>query len=69
VVATYVHDGDTVRAGQSLFAIDDSVQRATTEQERLQAQGALALLSELKAEPRARPWPWPCRRSTRPRPI
>jgi HlyD family secretion protein len=52
VVATYVREGETVRVGQPLFAIDDSVERATTEQARLQAQGALALLNELKAEPR-----------------
>jgi len=52
VVATYVHEGEVVRAGQPLFAIDDSVQRGTTEQLRLQAQGARALWQELKAEPR-----------------
>jgi HlyD family secretion protein len=52
VVATLVREGQTVRAGQPLFAIDDSVQRATTEQARLQAQAARALLAELKAEPR-----------------
>jgi len=52
VVAVFATEGQTVRAGQPLFAIDDSVQRATTEQERLQAQAALAALSELKAEPR-----------------
>ena len=32
--------------------IDDSVQRATAEQQRAQAEAALALLKELKAEPR-----------------
>jgi len=52
VTATFVREGERVRAGQPLFAIDDSVQRAATEQQRLQAQGALALLNELKAEPR-----------------
>jgi HlyD family secretion protein len=52
VVAIYVREGDSVRAGQPLFAIDDSVQRATTEQQGLQAQAALAALQELKAEPR-----------------
>ena len=36
-----------------LFTIDDSVQRATTEQLRLQAEASLALLGELKAQPRA----------------
>ena len=52
MVATYIHEGQAVRAGQPLFAIDDSVQRATAEQARLQAQAAQALLAELKAEPR-----------------
>lgn len=52
VVAAFVAEGQTVRAGQPLFAIDDSIQRATTEQLRLQVQGAQALLAELKAEPR-----------------
>jgi HlyD family secretion protein len=52
VVATMVHEGEVVRAGQPLIAIDDSVQRATTLQQQLQAQAALAQLNELKAEPR-----------------
>jgi HlyD family secretion protein len=52
IVATFVREGQAVRAGQPLFAIDDSVQSATTEQQRLLAQGALATLNELKAEPR-----------------
>jgi HlyD family secretion protein len=52
VVAIFASEGETVRAGQPLFAIDSSVQRATTEQAQLQAQAALAALNELKAEPR-----------------
>lgn len=52
VVDIMVREGEQVRSGQPLFAIDDSVQRATTEQEKLQAQAALAALNELKAEPR-----------------
>lgn len=52
VVNTFVSEGQKVRAGQPLFAIDDSIQRAATEQQRLLAQGALAMLNELKAEPR-----------------
>jgi HlyD family secretion protein len=52
VVAIYAKEGQQVRAGEPLFAIDDSVQRAAVEQERLQAQAALAQLNELKAEPR-----------------
>jgi len=41
-----------VVAGTPLLSLDDSVQRATTEQLRLQAQAALELLNELKAQPR-----------------
>jgi HlyD family secretion protein len=52
VTQVFVKEGDDVRAGQPLFAIDDSVQRGTTEQEGLQAQAALAQLNELRAEPR-----------------
>lgn len=52
VTGIFVKEGDAVRAGQPLFAIDDSVQRQTTGQERLQAQAASASLAELKAEPR-----------------
>jgi HlyD family secretion protein len=52
VVATFVQEGQTVSAGQPLFAIDDSIQRATAEQQRLQAQAAHATLAELRAEPR-----------------
>lgn len=52
VVSISVAEGDMVKAGQPLFAIDNSVQRGTTEQERLQAQAAAAALNELKAEPR-----------------
>lgn len=48
-----VAEGDKVKAGAPLAAIDDSVQRATVEQEQSQAEAALAMLKELKAEPRA----------------
>ena len=41
-----------MRAGQPLLAIDDFVQRATTEQARLLAEGAMAQLKALRAEPR-----------------
>jgi HlyD family secretion protein len=47
-----VAEGERVRRGQPLLRIDDSVQRATTQQLEAQAQAALALLRELKAEPR-----------------
>jgi HlyD family secretion protein len=52
VVDVFVREGQGVRAGQPLLAIDSSVQSATAEQQRLQAQAALAALQELKAEPR-----------------
>ena len=52
ITRVLVHDGEHVKAGAPLFAINDSVQRATTEQLRLQSEASLALLNELKAEPR-----------------
>src|SRR5277367_5873570 len=45
-------EGAKVRKGDLLLTIDDSVQRATTEQQRSQAEAAKALLEELQAEPR-----------------
>jgi HlyD family secretion protein len=45
-------EGAKVRKGDALLRIDDSVQRATTEQQQSQAEAARALLAELKAEPR-----------------
>jgi HlyD family secretion protein len=53
VVATFVKEGDAVHAGQPLFALDDSVQRASTDQLRLQAEAGQAALDKLKAGPRA----------------
>jgi HlyD family secretion protein len=47
-----VREGQPVSAGSPLVAIDDSVQSATTEQLRLQSEASLALLNELKAQPR-----------------
>jgi HlyD family secretion protein len=47
-----VHEGQKVTAGTSLVSIDDSVQRATAEQLKSQAEAALELLKELKAQPR-----------------
>jgi HlyD family secretion protein len=52
ITKVLVQEGQEVSAGTPLFTIDDSVQRATTEQLRLQSEAALALLNELKAEPR-----------------
>jgi HlyD family secretion protein len=47
-----VIEGQSVEKGTPLFQIDDSIQRATTEQQRAQAEAASALLDELKAQPR-----------------
>lgn len=47
-----VSEGQQVKAGQPLLRIDDSIQRATTDQQGSQAEAAKALLDELKAEPR-----------------
>jgi HlyD family secretion protein len=47
-----VSEGQQVRKDMPLLLIDDSIQRATAEQQLSQAQAALATLQELKAEPR-----------------
>ena len=47
-----VAEGERVRRGMPLLAIDDSVQRATAAQQSSQAEAALALLEELRAQPR-----------------
>ena len=52
VTQVLVHEGQAVEAGMPLLSIDDAVQKASTEQLRLQAEAARALLAELKAEPR-----------------
>ena len=52
ITKVLVSEGQKVRQGDALVMIDDSVQRATAEQQRSQADAALALLKELKAEPR-----------------
>lgn len=52
ITQVLAYDGQQVAAGAVLFTIDDSVQRATTEQWRLQSEAALALLEELRAQPR-----------------
>ena len=45
-------EGQEVRKGQSLLLIDDSIQRATVEQQHSQWQAALTALAELRAQPR-----------------
>src|SRR5208282_1494282 len=47
-----VAEGQSVRRGMPLIMIEDSVQRATVAQQKSQAEAALALLEELKAQPR-----------------
>jgi HlyD family secretion protein len=47
-----VTEGARVHKGEVLLRIDDSVQRATVEQQQSQAEAARTLLAELKAEPR-----------------
>jgi HlyD family secretion protein len=47
-----VAEGETVKKGAPLLEIDNTVQRATTEQQKAQAEAAGSLLQELKAQPR-----------------
>lgn len=47
-----VSEGQQVKAGQPRLLIDDSIQRATAEQQGSSAEAAAAFLGELKAEPR-----------------
>jgi HlyD family secretion protein len=52
VKQVHVTEGQRVHRGMPLLSIDESVQRAATEQLQWQAHAALSLLEELKAEPR-----------------
>lgn len=52
ITQVLVHEGDTVHAGATLLRIDDSVQRATTEQLHAQMLAAGVVLDQLRAEPR-----------------
>jgi HlyD family secretion protein len=52
IVEIPVHEGQIVRRGTILLRMDDSVQRATAEQQKSQAEAAQATLEELRAEPR-----------------
>lgn len=52
VVSILAAEGQRVQKGTPLLVLDDSVQRAIVEQQRSQAQAALALLQELRAQPR-----------------
>jgi len=52
VASIAVKEGEQVARGAPLLVLDDSVQAATTGQLEAQAAAALALLEELKAQPR-----------------
>jgi len=52
VIDIPVKEGQAVKRGDTLLSLDASVQRATTEQLRSQAEAARATLAELKAQPR-----------------
>jgi len=47
-----VNEGQEVRRGQPLLVIDESIQKATVEQQKSQAEAARTLLEELRAQPR-----------------
>jgi len=47
-----VSEGQQVKEGTILLELDDSIQKATVEQLQSQAQAALSLLEEVKAQPR-----------------
>jgi HlyD family secretion protein len=52
VTQVLVAEGQSVHRGDALLRVDESVQRALTDQQQAQAEAALATLRELKAEPR-----------------
>ena len=52
IVRILVAEGQQVTQGTPLVQIDDSIQRATAEQQKSQAEAAQALLEELRAQPR-----------------
>src|SRR5581483_3055087 len=52
ITRVMVCEGQSVHQGDALLTIDDSVQRATAEQQKAQSEAAAAILRELKAQPR-----------------
>ena len=52
ITQVLVAEGAAVAQGTPLLLMDDSIQRAVVEQQKAQAEAALALLQELKAQPR-----------------
>ena len=52
ITQIFVREGSLVRKGAPLLTIDESVQRATVEQQSAQVEAARTMLTELKAQPR-----------------
>ncbi|HUO43641.1 MAG TPA: efflux RND transporter periplasmic adaptor subunit [Burkholderiales bacterium] len=52
VVKILANEGQAVEQGAPLVMLDDTMQRAVVEQQKSQSEAALALLEELKAQPR-----------------
>ncbi len=52
ITRVLVQEGQVVHKGDALLTLDDSVQRATAQQQQAQAEAAQAMLRELHAEPR-----------------
>jgi HlyD family secretion protein len=52
IVRILVTEGQVVTQGTPLVQIDDTIQRATVDQQKSQAEAAQALLEELRAQPR-----------------
>ncbi len=52
ITRVLVQEGQRVHKGDALLTLDDSVQRATAQQQQAQAEAAHAMLRELRAEPR-----------------
>lgn len=52
ITAVYVTDGQMLKPGDPILAIDDSVQKELVAKDLAQAQAAQTILAELKAEPR-----------------
>ena len=52
IIKVFALDGQNVKQGDPLLAIDASVQKAIVAKDAAQARAAFALLEELKAEPR-----------------
>jgi HlyD family secretion protein len=52
IKSIHVREGQSVKAGDSLIHLDDSIQAATVQSLRLQAEAAQAVLLGLKAQPR-----------------